>query len=98
MLSPIALSVASVPRWISRAWIVPCSMFWLSVSQASTAFRSAIFLSRSSTDMPAPGSGGMPGMVPGICMPPHRFLTNSRVSVIPGMGGLSMWRLLWWCG
>ena len=89
--APIDFSVISVPRCTSMAWMVPRSMLRFRFSQDSTAFRSAMRLSRSSVDIGGaamPAIPGMPGMpVPGICMDPHRFLTNSSVSVTPGMAG-----------
>jgi len=83
--APIDFNVASVPRCTSSAWMVPRSIERFRFSQDSTALRSAMRLSRSSVDI---GGVAMPGRpVPGICMDPHRFLTNSSVSVTPGMAG-----------
>ena len=43
------LNASSVPRWISSPWIVVRSMFWFSDSHCSTARRSLMRLSSSST-------------------------------------------------
>ena len=81
MLVLMVCSAASVALCTSSACIVLRSMLILTFSQDSTAFRSVICLLTSSTDREGIA-------IPGIFMPPHRFLTNSRVSVIaptPGM-------------
>ena len=89
MRAPIDFSVAMVPRWTSSACIVPRSIATFTFSQASTAFRSVIFLSRSSTDRAGAPKPGM--LMPGTLMLPQRFLTKSSVSVMaptPGMWGI----------
>jgi hypothetical protein len=81
MLLLMVCSAARVALWTSSACIVLRNMLMLTLSQDSTAFRSAICLFTSSTDREGIA-------MPGIFMPPHRLLTNSRVSVIaptPGM-------------
>ncbi|UUZ56434.1 hypothetical protein LP419_15265 [Massilia sp. H-1] len=88
-VAPIDLRVAMVPRCTSSAWMVPRSIDTLTLSQDSTALRSAIFLSSSSTDSDGDAIDGR--LMPGTLMLPHRFLTKSSVSdtaPTPGMLGI----------
>ena len=82
-LSPMVCKVESVALCISKACIELRNIFIFNCNQDSTAFKSVICLLISSGD-----SEGM--VMPGTFIAPHILRTNSMVSFIAFMPGISL--------